>query len=67
MEYTKDLLDEVGLGGDRLEMYYVGASDALIWAERVGEFTERIKELGPNPLNGIRERSHRRDAECAEK
>jgi F420-non-reducing hydrogenase iron-sulfur subunit len=52
--YTKDLLDEVGLGGERLEMYYIGASDAPIWAERVVEFTERIKALGPNPLNAMR-------------
>ena len=51
MEHAKDLLDEVGLGGGRLEMIYIGASDAPIWAERVTEFTERIKTLGPNPLS----------------
>ncbi len=54
MEYARGLLDEVGLGGERLKMYYVGASDAPLWAERVKEFTERIKALGPNPLNDIR-------------
>ncbi len=54
MGYAKDLLDEVGLGGERLEMYYVGASDAPVWVERVKEFTERIKALGPNPLKDIR-------------
>ena len=50
VEYAKDLLDEVGLGGGRLEMYHIGASDAPLWVEKVIEMTERIKKLGPNPL-----------------
>ena len=52
VEYAKDLLDEVGLGGGRLEMYHIGASDAPLWVEKVIEMTERIKKLGPNPLRG---------------
>ena len=51
VEYAKTLLDEVGLGGERIEMYHIGASDAPLWAERVAQFTERIRRLGPNPLN----------------
>jgi coenzyme F420-reducing hydrogenase delta subunit len=50
VDYAKNLLDEVGLGQERLEMVYVGASDAPIWAERVADFTEKIRALGPNPL-----------------
>ena len=50
MEYAKELLDEVGLGGDRLEMYHIGASDAPVWAEKVKEMTERVRALGPNPM-----------------
>lgn len=50
MEYAKELLDEVGLGGDRIEMYHIGASDAPIWVEKVIELTERVRKLGPNPL-----------------
>ena len=50
VEYAKELLDEVGLGGDRLEMYHIGASDAPIWVEKVTEITEKVKRLGPNPL-----------------
>ena len=52
--YAKTLLDEVGLGEERIEMYHIGASDAPLWAERVLEFTERIKKLGPNPLKEVR-------------
>jgi len=52
VEYAKELLDEVGLGGERLEMYHIGASDAPVWVEKVIEMTERIRKLGPNPLRG---------------
>lgn len=50
MEYTKSLLDEIGLGGDRLEMFHIGASEAPLFAETVEIMTNRAKELGPNPL-----------------
>ena len=63
MEHAKDLLDEVGLGRKRLEMVYIGASDAPLWAERVTEFTERIKSLGPNPLSGLKQNSSHSDAD----
>lgn len=48
--HAKELLDEVGLGGDRLEMFHIGASDAPKWAEAVEKMTRRAMELGPNPL-----------------
>gem|GEM_PF-734076 len=50
VEYAKMLLEEVGLGEKRLEMYHMGASDAPVWVEKVVEFTERIRAMGPNPL-----------------
>jgi F420-non-reducing hydrogenase iron-sulfur subunit len=60
VEYAKDLLDETGVGGDRLEMYHIGASDAPLWAQRVNELTERIKKLGPNPIQVVRNRRSNR-------
>jgi coenzyme F420-reducing hydrogenase delta subunit len=50
VEYTKTLLDELGLGGERLEMFHIGASDAPLFAEAVEIMTERAKQLGPNPF-----------------
>ena len=50
MAYAKHLLDEIGLDGQRLEMYHIGASDAPNWAKAVREMTERARELGPNPI-----------------
>jgi len=43
-------LDEIGLGGDRLEMYFLSSAEGIRWAEIAAEMTERIKTLGPNPL-----------------
>lgn len=47
---AKKLLDEIGLGGTRLEMYNMSASMGPKFAEVAREMTERIKELGPSPL-----------------
>ncbi|GFN23609.1 hydrogenase iron-sulfur subunit [Thermanaeromonas sp. C210] len=51
VEYTKKLLDEIGIGGERLEMYNLSSSMGPRFAEIAREFTERIKSLGPSPLN----------------
>jgi F420-non-reducing hydrogenase iron-sulfur subunit len=48
--YAKKLVEEVGLEPERLEMFHIGASDAPKWAETVAKVTEKIRELGPNPL-----------------
>jgi coenzyme F420-reducing hydrogenase delta subunit len=50
VEYAKGLLDEIGLGGERLEMFHIGASDAPMFAEAVETMTDRAKELGPSPF-----------------
>ena len=36
--------------GDRIEMYNIGASDAVNFAAACNEMTERARNLGPNPL-----------------
>ncbi len=50
VEHAKLLLDEVGLGSGRLEMFHIGASDAPKWAQAVEQMTRWALELGPNPL-----------------
>jgi F420-non-reducing hydrogenase iron-sulfur subunit len=49
VEYTKQLLEELGLGG-RLEMFEIAASDAPKWVAAVKEMTQRVEEMGPTPL-----------------
>ncbi|MDQ0287469.1 coenzyme F420-reducing hydrogenase delta subunit [Desulfofundulus luciae] len=48
---VKKLLDEIGVGGERLEMYNLSAAMGPRFAEIANEMTERIRRLGPNPLN----------------
>ena len=55
MNYVKNLLDEIGLGGERLAMYFLSSAEGARFAEIATEMTERIRALGPNPLgNGAR-------------
>jgi F420-non-reducing hydrogenase iron-sulfur subunit len=51
VEYVKKILDQLGIGGERLEMYNLSASMGPKFAEIACEMTERIRKLGPNPLN----------------
>lgn len=50
VEYVKGLLEEVGLGGDRLEMFNLSASQGQRFAQFAQEMTERIRSLGPSPV-----------------
>lgn len=50
VEYTKKLLDEIGLDAERLEMYFMSGSQGQSFAMAAQEMTERIRKLGPNPL-----------------
>ena len=55
VERTKILLDEIGLGGDRLEMFFVSGGMGATFAQFAEEMTERVRALGPNPLKERRE------------
>ena len=50
VEYTKKLLDEIGVGGERLEMYNIAASDGPRFAEVAREMDEKIRGIGPSPI-----------------
>ena len=50
VERTKKMLDEIGLNGARLNMYFMSGGQGLSFADAAKEMTERIRELGPNPL-----------------
>ncbi|MCK4488910.1 MAG: hydrogenase iron-sulfur subunit, partial [Anaerolineales bacterium] len=41
----------IGLGGERLNMYFMSGGQGKSFADAAKEMTERIRELGPNPLN----------------
>lgn len=51
MEYTRKLLEEIGLEGRRIQMINISAAMGGQFAWSAAEFTEEIRRLGPNPLN----------------
>jgi coenzyme F420-reducing hydrogenase delta subunit len=50
VKYVQDLLDQIGIGGQRIEMFHMSSAMGGAFAEAVTRLTERIRELGPNPL-----------------
>ncbi len=50
VQYAKKLLDEIGFGGDRLEMFNMSAAMGPRFAAVANEMVERIKKLGPSPI-----------------
>ncbi len=50
VEYVKGLLEEVGLGAGRVEMYNMSSAQGQRFAEVAREMTERIRALGPSPV-----------------
>jgi F420-non-reducing hydrogenase iron-sulfur subunit len=50
MERAKAILDEIGLGGERLDMFFMSGSQGQAFANAAITMTERIRKLGPNPL-----------------
>ena len=47
---AKAILDEIGLGGERLDMFFMSGSQGHAFAMAAQSMTERIRGLGPNPL-----------------
>jgi F420-non-reducing hydrogenase iron-sulfur subunit len=50
LQRAKKILDDIGIGGDRLDMFFMSGSQANIYAQAAITMTERIRQLGPNPL-----------------
>jgi coenzyme F420-reducing hydrogenase delta subunit len=52
--YAKRLLGEVGIEGERVEMFNLSSAMGTRFAEIVEEMTEKAKALGPTYKNGER-------------
>ena len=47
---VKKILDQIGLGGERLDILFVSAGQGAGYALKAREMTERVRKMGPNPL-----------------
>lgn len=50
VEYTKKVLDAVGVGGERLQMAFCSAAEGSKFQETATEADKTIRSLGPSPL-----------------
>jgi coenzyme F420-reducing hydrogenase delta subunit len=53
--YVSDLLEEIGLGRERIRMVNMSSAMAVQFAEAVENMTQQVRELGPNPLQETRD------------
>ena len=56
VQHLKKVLEEIGIGGERLEMFNMSAAEGPRFAEVATLMTERIKQLGPSPLSAARKK-----------
>lgn len=54
---AKEILDKVGLGGERVGMFNLSSGMGGRFAEIVTEMTNKILELGPSPIRGVKEKA----------
>jgi coenzyme F420-reducing hydrogenase delta subunit len=50
VQYVKALLEEVGLGAGRVEIYNMSSAQGQRFAEVAREMTDKIRALGPSPV-----------------
>jgi F420-non-reducing hydrogenase iron-sulfur subunit len=55
LQRAKKLLAEIGLEPERLDIFFMSGSQAYAFALAAQTMTERIRQLGPNPLRVGRE------------
>ncbi|KIX15879.1 hydrogenase iron-sulfur subunit [Dethiosulfatarculus sandiegensis] len=48
--YVQELLKDIGIESERVEMVHMSAGQGRQFAEIATEFTEKIRQLGPNPI-----------------
>jgi coenzyme F420-reducing hydrogenase delta subunit len=50
VEQVQKILDTIGIGGERAQMYNLSSSEGSRFAQIAVEMDERIRKLGPNPI-----------------
>jgi coenzyme F420-reducing hydrogenase delta subunit len=51
VQYVKKVLKDLGMEPERVEMFNLSAGEGPRFAEIAKEMTERIRKLGPSPVN----------------
>lgn len=51
VNYVKKVLEELGIEPERVEMFNLSSGEGTKFADISREMVERVKKLGPNPVN----------------
>ena len=51
MKQAQALLEQIGLGGARVQMFNLSSAEGPQFAQYCTDFSAKIVELGPNPLS----------------
>jgi coenzyme F420-reducing hydrogenase delta subunit len=65
VEQAKKMLDDIGIGGERVRMYNLSSSEAPLFVKFAKEMFDKIVELGPNPIKLARKKKTDRQTEAA--
>lgn len=55
VNFVRQLLEEIGIEQERLSMVTISAGMGTRFAKIANEFTEEIRDLGPNPINAAKD------------
>jgi len=50
VKYIAGVLDQIGLDGERVQMYNLSSAMGARFAEIAAEMTQKMKQIGPSPL-----------------
>lgn len=54
---VSQILESIGIGGERLRMFNLSAGEGAKFAAYANEFADHIQQLGPSIINQVRSRS----------
>lgn len=57
VEQAQEILETIGIGGERVQMYNLSSSEAPRFVQYAKEMTHKILELGPNPLKAAKKKA----------
>jgi coenzyme F420-reducing hydrogenase delta subunit len=57
VDRTKGILETIGIDPERLDMFFLSGAMGATFAKIAAEMTQRIRNLGPNPLRSTKKKN----------
>jgi len=57
VEKAHEILESIGIGGERVQMYNLSSSEAPKFVQIAIEMTDKIRSLGPNPVKRAKKKA----------